>query len=195
MNNWLQKISAPIRTEDLPDVLAKALEYEIGGKWEAGPAKPWTEDLEKITNDPRLSQEKGYSTSFWVSCETGDGLFGRKWGVSVNFTVISGSSNTVFDSETGDWDFSITANVQSAYPSAWTPAFPYALFSNRPIGHQEDMKTIQEFANFVKMAIWKDQTDEDEDGDDGNDDPQIDPTPDPVVGVPVGSPQLVGGFS
>ncbi len=185
--NWLQKISAPIRTQDFPEVLAQAIAFECGGEWDVGEATNWTENLESIHNkyhdtpDTRLSDEKGYSTSFWVTCKEGDGYFQKKWGVSVNFTVLSGSSHTTFDSETGDWDFLITANVQRAADASWTPASPYALMMEA-VGAQEDMKTIQETALFVKNAIWNSQR-----GDDGPDEPEVDPEPDPGVGAPVSS--------
>lgn len=178
--NWLQKISGvPIRTEDIPQKLAQAIQYACGGEWEAGSATPWTEDLEKITGDRRLGQEVGYSTSFWVTCKTGDGMYGEKWGISVNFTITSGSSNTVIDSETGGWDFGITVSVQSAYPSSWTPESPYALMSNRHIGYKEDIRTIEEVALFVKASIQNDQRDDEGDDDDDPLDPEPEPEPDP----------------
>ncbi len=176
--NWLQKIATPINTRQLPEILAQAIQYECGGEWKAGQAKNWTEDLEKIVGDTHLSDEKGYSTSFWINCEAGDGMFQQKWGVSVNFTVMSGASHTAFDSQTGDWDFSITANVQWASPASWTPASPYALLI-KTVGHQEDMRTIQEVAQFVKQAIWDDQTGNDDDDIDGNGDSNEPVAPDP----------------
>ncbi len=189
--NWLQKIALPIRTEQLPELLAQAIAYECGGEWDAGKADNWTKNLDDINTkyDPmseQLGQEVGYSTSFWVSCKTGDGTFHQKWGVSINFTVTSGSSNTTFDSETGDWDFSIAASVQWASPKSWTPESPYALLI-RSAGFKEEMRTVQEVANFVKETIWRDQRDDDND----DDEPEDEPTTDPSVGAPV-SPELIG---
>lgn len=184
--NWLYKIALPVKTQDLPQILARAIQYECGGKWKAGKAKNWTEDLQNIIGDTRLSDEKGYSTSFWITCETGDGMFNQKWGVSVNFSVTSGSSNTIFDSATGDWDLSITANVQWASPASWTPGSPYALLI-KTVGHRDDMKTIREVAQFVKQAIWDSQQDDD---DDNNQEPEIEPTPDPTTSAPA-SPELI----
>lgn len=188
--NWFQiflKIAAvPIKTQDVPSILAKAFQYEIGGVWKAGPAKAWTEDLEKITGDKTLGQEVGYSTSFWVSCEEGDGISGNKWGVSVTFTVTSGSSNTEFDSETGGWDFSICLSVQWADPESWTPQHPYALLI-KSVGEQKDIPTIQAAAQFVKQCIVNYQRSingDDDDSDDGDDD-------DPVFDQPDGSFDLV----
>ena len=179
--NWLQKIAVPLDTHDLPQLLADAIQYEVGGKWEAGKAENWTERLDSITGK-QLGEEVGYSTSFWVTCKEGDGLFHQKWGVSINFTVTSGSSHTTFDSETGDWDLSITASVQFASPDSWTPMSPYALMLHSA-GHQEDMKTIQEVAKFVKRAIWNDQQDDDDGDDEGPDfSPEIEP--DPGIGMP-----------
>jgi len=186
--NWLQKIALPIKTQDLPQILAKAIQYECGGEWEAGPAKNWTEDLQNITGDTRLSDEKGYSTSFWINCKTGDGILNQKWGVSVNFTVTSGSSHTVIDSAHAEWDFIITANVQWASPNSWTPASPYALLI-KTVGHQEDMNTIQEVAQFVKQTIWNSQQDDEDNNDDGPN-PEIDPTPNPSSYAPI-NPELI----
>ncbi len=184
--NWLQKIATPVRTQDLPQLLAQAIEYECGGKWDAGEATNWTENLDNITGK-QLGQEVGYSTSFWVTCKEGDGMFHQKWGVSVNFTVTSGSSHTTFDSETGDWDFSIALSVQSAYINSWTPQSPYPLYG-RTVGYKDGIRTIQDAANFVKMSIWNDQRD-----DDNSDEvPEVDPTPDPGVGTPAPvSPELI----
>jgi len=152
--NWLQKLSSEIRTEDFPNILSQALQYEIGGNWESSPSVPWTEKLENITKNKSRSQEKGYSSGFWVNCKDGDGTFNQKWGVNINFTVTSGTSHTVFDSATGDWDFSIDASVQWASPKSWTPESPYALLI-RSAGARNGMKTIQEVVNFVK---WTDIT-------------------------------------
>lgn len=183
--NWLLKVAIPLKTENLPQSLAKAIEYECGGAWEAGQAKNWTADLDAITGK-QLGQDVGYSTSFWISCKIGDGYFHQKWGVSVNFTVTSGSSNTIFDSETGDWDLSIDVSVQWASPKSWTPESPYPLLI-KSVGERSDMKTIQEVANFVKQSIWDDQRDE---GDDDPDMPEVDPDPS-LSRAPVLQPTLV----
>lgn len=166
--NWLQKLAAPINTEKLPQLLAQAIEYECGGKWESDRPRKWTEDLERITGDKTYSDQNGYSTSFWVTCKQGDGYFQKKWGVNVNFTVASGSSHTTFDSATGDWDFSIGLSVQLAFDASWTTRYPYALM-NKSVAEGKDIKTIQEAAIFVKNAIWNSQKDD-------NDDDAIDPT-------------------
>jgi len=62
--NTIWKGYLSIDTRNLPEALARAIAFECGGEWEAGKAKPWTEDLERILGDNRLSQEKGYSSSF-----------------------------------------------------------------------------------------------------------------------------------
>ena len=185
--NWLQKISSQVSTDQLPQLLTDAIQYACGGEWELGPTKQWTQDLENITGDPHLGEEVGYSTSFWITCKIGDGMFNQKWGISTNFTVSSGSSTTTFDTATGDWDLSITVSVQSAYPSSWTPESPYALMSDRHIGYQENIKTIEEVAQFVKMSIQNDQRDDE--GDDGDFD--VDPITDPSQHAPT-SPELMG---
>ena len=172
--NWLQKIAKRVSTEQLPQLLTDAIQYECGGQWELGPVKQWTRELEDITGHMQLGREKGYSTSFWISCKTGDGVFGQKWGVSVNFTVTSGSSVTTFDKVTGDCDLDISANVQWASPKSWTPTSPYPLLI-RLAGSQDDMRTISEVANFVKNAILSDQSESGDDGNDDNDDPDMFP--------------------
>ena len=175
--NWLTKIAIPTMTEDLPQKLAQAISYSCGGVWEVGPVKNWTQDLENITNDKRLGTEVGYSTSFWIHCKTGDDYFKQKWGVDICFTVTSGSSHTIFDSEKGDWDLSITSSVQWANLDSWTSKQPYPLLV-KSVGYKENMKTIQEVANFVQESIWNSQKGEG-DGDDldGDDDSPFDPNP------------------
>ncbi len=185
--NWLQKFAVPIKTQDLPRLLAQAIEYECGGNWEASDVRKWTEALDKITGT-QLGQEMGYSTSFLVTCKEGDGQFGQKWGVSVNFTVTSGQSDTTFDSETGDWDLAIAASVQWASPKSWTPMTPYPLMI-RPAGARDGMETIQEVASFVKEAIWNDQRDDEDDDDEFDVEPE--PETPPGVEQPVPSGVLV----
>lgn len=182
--NWLQKIATPIKTEDLPQLLAQAIQYEVGGEWESTEPVNWTKRFEDIIGKQPGLEEK-YLSGFWVNCKAGDGYFQQKWGVRIEFTVISGSSNTIFDSEFGDWDFSITVSVQWASPNSWTADTPYPLLI-RSAGSRENIRTIQEVANFVKEAIWRDQRDQ---GDE--DEPEVDLTPDPVIGVPVPSRTLV----
>lgn len=185
--NWFQKIiftkcAATLRTEDLHIKIAQSISYVCGGNWVATTPYPWTEKLENIMKDKNLSDihnqarfslgnDVGYSTSFWVQCKEGDPFFHEKWGVSVNFTVTSGASNTVFDSEHGDWDLVISANVQRAHKTSWTPATPYPLFMES-VGHRENMRTIVEVAEFVKESIWRNQsgdTDDDNEDDNGDD--------------------------
>ena len=187
--NWLIKIAIPLQTEELPQILANAIAYEVGGKWEAGSATNWTQNLEDITGDKRLGEEVGYSTSFWINCKEGDGFHQHKWGISVNFTVTSGSSHTTFDSETGDWDLVIAATVQWMSPKSWTTEAPYAL-PIKYIAHKKEMKTIKEFAHFVKDTIWNYSHDDDDGFDDDDfddDDDSHGPVTDPNimnVGVP-----------
>ena len=184
--NWFKK-SKTLDTKQLPEKLTQAIQFECGGIWDHSKPDSWTERLDQITQK-QLGQEKGYSTSFWINCKTGDGYFHQKWGVSINFTVTSGSSHTTFDSETGDWDLGVTASVQWASPNSWTPETPYPLLI-KSVGYKEDMKTIQEVANFVKMSIWNSQKD---DGDD-DEEPEDEPTPDPSIDEP--SLQPVGVLS